>query len=123
MIRKRFLSFLTAVTVITSIIPMYNTYAYSSVENSSVASIQNRTAYYTLSSDTAQWTSSNTNATYTKDNSTLTFKNDHTGHATLARYIDNAPDQLTNNLAETEFVIEFSASESGASHFGIVGKK
>ncbi len=102
---------------------MYNTYAYSSVENSSVASIQNRTAYYTLSSDTAQWTSSNDSATYIKDHSTLTFKNDHTGHATLARYIDDAPDQLTNNLAETEFVIEFSASESGSSHFDIVGKE
>ena len=41
---KRFLSFITAFSVIISMLPIYTGYAYSSIENSSVASIQNRQA-------------------------------------------------------------------------------
>lgn len=120
--RKRLLSFFTMMSVAFSVFQGFTGYAYSAVEDSSVASIQNRDAYYSLSTDNIEeWKLNNTeNTQKSLSDSTLTFNNNRGGHATLARYFENPP-TLEDNLAEAEFTVEFSGSEGSVSQFDIVG--
>ncbi|HIU56713.1 MAG TPA: hypothetical protein IAA61_02735, partial [Candidatus Ornithomonoglobus merdipullorum] len=126
MIRKRFLSFLTAVTVITSIIPMYSSQAkYSQVtDGSTVQPIPNREAYYDLDIDNASdWILSRDNIAEVKiEDSKLIFDHAHSGYASLARYVDNAPEIPKGNTLEATFDIKFSEIEKDCS-FDVVGAK
>lgn len=109
-------------SVVFSVFQGFTGYAYSAVEDSSVASIQNREAFYSLSTDSIEeWKLNNAeNTKKSLSDSTLTFNNNRGGHATLARYFEDQP-TFEDNLAEAEFTVEFSDSSSGQSQFDIVG--
>ena len=105
---------------------MYSSQAkYSQVtDGSTVQPIPNREAYYDLDIDNASdWILSRDNIAEVKiEDSKLIFDHAHSGYASLARYVDNAPEIPKGNTLEATFDIKFSEIEKDCS-FDVVGAK